>query len=146
MLMSRIKAELEWSDLVTVRLLRRWVAAREAHEHALASLVELTGELGLPPQVAVALGSLFQLTENCLGRPIEAECCCSRSIGSDERAILLMIALGSGETLPLASETIPHGLPAVLAWAVMSVRRVLREEQPFPRTELRLSRCPFERT
>lgn len=144
MQMGRIEGELDWGSLVVVRLLRRWVAAREAGENPLPSLLTLAADLGICPQLAVGLASLFQLTESCLGRNVQTECCCSLAIGSDERAILLMIAAVPEPGLPLTSGDIPHGLPGALSWAVTSVRRLLGEDtsQPFG---LAPRHCPFER-
>jgi hypothetical protein len=139
---GRVESKLGWNDLVTVRLLRRWAAARAELGNPLPSLVALAHELGCPAEAAVALGSLFQLTEGCLGRPLEAECCCSRSVGTDERALLLMIAAAPAPGLPAAPREIPHGLPGALAWAASSVRRLLG---PSPAASPRAfaGRCPF---
>lgn len=145
MLMWQIESWLSWSDLVIVRLIRRWVAAREAGERRLPSLVELATELGQSPQAAVALHSLFQLTESCLGRPLQAECCCSRLIGADERAVLVMIAVAPVPGLPIATDEIPHGLPGALAWAVRSVRSALGDD-PHPAVQSPPPRCPFGRS
>ena len=118
---------LTWSDFVVVRLLRRWAAVRALGDNALPSLVALAGELGESPQVAISLHSLFQLTEGCLGRPLVAECCCSRSLAADERAMLILLASGSS-CFGSVSSTIPHGLPAALAWAATTARLMLRGE------------------
>lgn len=142
--MERIGRRLDWEDLVIVRLLRRWVAAQEAKENPLPSLVELARELKQPAQVAVALHSLFQLTESCLGRRIKAECCCSGDIGPDERAILLMVAAAPAPRSSLVSRDIPHGLPGALSWAATSVRRVLGRTGWLDHG-LSTSRCPFHR-
>ena len=141
---GRVDSGLDWTDLVTVRLLRRWVAAREELGNPFPSLVDLAKQLDCPAEAAVALGSLFQLTEGCLGRPLEAECCCSRSIGEDEKAVLLMIAAASDPDLPAATREIPHGLPGALVWAASSVRRLLG---PNAAEALRANagRCPFGR-
>jgi hypothetical protein len=139
---GRVEIGLDWSDLVTVRLLRRWVAARTEQGAPFPALVALAHELGCPAEAAVALGSLFQLTEGCLGRPLEAECCCSRAIGEDERAVLLMIAAAPAPGLPAATSEIPHGLPGALAWAASSVRRMLGPGAGHPRRPLADS-CPF---
>lgn len=125
MLVGRIEPELGWGGLVAVRLLRRWTAACEAEENPLPTLVELGSSMGLSPHVAVALASLFQLTESCLGRRLRTECCCNRSISADEQAVLTMIAAAPTLKLQSASRKIPHGLPSALAWAAFSVRRLL---------------------
>lgn len=145
MLMTRIEPEIGWGGLVAVRLLRRWVVARSAGEAPLPSLVALAAELRLSATVAVALGSLFELTEGCLGRLLRSERCGSARIAPDERAILILLATAApARPAPWAPREIPHGIPGALAWAVQSARALLRDEQlvtpPFPS-----GRCPFER-
>jgi hypothetical protein len=127
---------------VAVRLLRRWAAARAAAEPRLPSLVALGRELGIPAQAALALASVFELTESCLERPLEAECCCSPRLTADERAILLLLASRSLPAPPYASHTMPHGLPAALAWAVGSARHLLDWEEDGPAASGRA--CPFD--
>lgn len=144
MSVGRIEPERGWGGLVTVRLLRRWTAACEAEENPLPGLVELGSSMGVSPHVAVAMASLFQLTEDCLGRRLRTECCCNRSISGDEQAVLTIIVAAPTLKLPSASREIPHGLPGALAWAAFSVRRFLGDDfcgalLPAP------ERCPFER-
>lgn len=74
MLLTRIEPVPGWGSFVAVRLLRRWTAARVAEQSPLANLVEFGASMGLSPHVAVALASLFQLTESCLGRRLRTEC------------------------------------------------------------------------
>lgn len=144
MLLRQIKTHLAWGDFVVVRLLRRWAAARVMEENPLPGMVEVAIELGELPQVSVALHSLFQLTETCLGRALQTECCCSPSIGPDERAILAMIAAAPVQGLPTAPRGMPHGLPGALSWAAIATRLALRGPlHPPPAPEV--TRCPFER-
>lgn len=143
MLMRPMDLRLEWTDLVAVRLLRRWVAAREAQERQLPSLVQLADRLGYPAELAVAMGSLFQITEGCLGRPLRAESCCSPVIGVDERAILTMLAATPEPGRPSASTTIPHGLPGALIWAAAAARRALGAPTGPMGTAVPAT-CPFE--
>ena len=142
MLMERIPPRLDWTRSVTIRLLRRWAAARDAEQLPLPSLVRLAGELGMGPQAAVALASMFQLTEACLGRPLVAECCCSAETGPDEQALLMMLALAPEPGHPGATPAIPHGLPGALAWAIASVRRLVGDEAGLA-VAPRPGRCPF---
>lgn len=128
MLMEKIERPLEWSDLIVVRMLRRWVAARESEQKQLPSLVGLAAELRQSPQVAVALDSLLQLTEDWLGRPLRVECCCSQHLGPDERAILLMIAAAPALGQPLAPPGLPHGLPGALSWAATSLKLAIGDQ------------------
>ncbi len=144
MLMEQIERPPVWSDIVIVRLLRRWVAACEAEQDRLASLVELASELGQSPHAAAALDGLLQLTEECLGRPLKAECCCSRRLAADERAVLLMIASAPAPGQPLASRDIPHGLPGALAWAATALRRAMSDDVRGASGQ-GPAHCPFER-
>jgi hypothetical protein len=144
MLIERIEPRRVWTEHVIVRLLRRWTAAREAGRNSTASLVELAAELAEPAMVAVALDSLFQLTESCLGRPLRAESCCSRTLGADERAVLLMITTADAPGAPYAAPEIPHGLPGALSWAVTSLRCLLADRLGALAPDGG-GRCPFER-
>jgi len=139
MLMAPIEVGSHWRDFIVVRLLRRWCAEAATGNNQLPSLVGLAGELGVQAQTAVAVASLFQLTEACLGRPLEAECCCSPLLSRDEQAVLMLLdaapSLGPGK----ASRSIPHGLPAALLWAAASVRQLLPGTDKWPVE----SHCPF---
>lgn len=125
MRMERFEKPADWSGIVLVRLVRRWVALRETGMPALPAMVERAGEFGIPAEAAVALASVLELTEACLGRPLRAMCCSSHEIGADERALLLLLALAPESGAPLSSPEIPHGLPSALGWAVASLRRLL---------------------
>lgn len=140
MFMGPIKPSPRRHGYLVVRLLRRWAAGREAGEPQLPSLVGLGGKLGLEPQAVVAIASLFQLTESCLVRPLRSECCCSRKLSSDERAVLLMLDAASARS-PLTPASIPHGLPGALLWAVEIVRQLLGINGVVTRTAE--ARCPF---
>lgn len=122
---ERIEADLTWAEFVVVRMLRRWSAVRCLGDHSLPDLVALAGELGETPHLAVSLHSLFQLTEGCLGRPLVAECCCSRDLAADERAILTLIASANPALSRCGRQAIPHGLPSALAWAAATARLML---------------------
>lgn len=90
---EKIQSDLAWHDFVALRMLRRWVAARDAQECPLHSLVALGREFNLSFDLAVAFDGLFQLVEDCLGRALRTECCCGREMGTDERAVLILIAI-----------------------------------------------------
>jgi hypothetical protein len=137
-----IAPALTWSEFVVVRLLRRWAAARANQDNSLPALVELAADLGEPTETAIALHSLFQLTEACLERPLEAECCCSRTLSRDERAVLTLLAKAPGRAPPLSSVDVPHGLPGALLWAAATVRTLLGPARST--AAWRPTRCPFE--
>lgn len=145
MLMERMEVRLTWSDLMTIRLIRRWVTAQAVEESPLRHVLELTTKMGQPPQLAAALHSLLQLTESCLGRALHIGCCCSKVITPDERAVLLMIAVAPSTGLPLADAAIPHGLPGALKWAAATVRRVFGETSLIYH-EVAPRACPFDAT
>lgn len=140
MQIGRIGPGLAWKDFVALRLVRRWAAARTAGADAMPALIELADELQEPREVAIALHSVLQLTESCLGRALEAECCCSPTMTPDEHALLMLIAAASPEPFPLAPAGIPHGLPGALSWAATAARIALdAADTTAPRPE----RCPF---
>lgn len=139
MLETRLEPEREWWQLVVVRLLRRWSAANATGANSLPAVFELASALGVRSSAAVALASLYQLTESCLERRIVTECCCSPQIAGDERAILMLIAAAPAPGEALASLHIPHGLPGALAWAAAAVRHELALES----RECRALHCPF---
>lgn len=125
-LMERITASVTDGERVVVRLLRHYCGMRDHDSDGtgLSRLVTLGQSLRLPPAGIIALASVFQLTEAVLGRRLVAECCCSRCLSGDERAVIRL--LGSRmPTLPgTATPDIPHGLPGALAWAVLSARQL----------------------
>lgn len=140
-----LEPALSWSEYILVRLLRRWVASREAAEDQLLYLVELSTELGQRSELGVSLHSLFQLAEARLGRPLEAECCCGRDLSSDERAIITLIGLDAPTQLPGSSEAVPHGLPGALLWAATTVKLILGT--PVRRVSQQEHQgCPFKQT
>jgi hypothetical protein len=141
MLMARIDASVQWRHFLVVRLLRRWSAEGAAGGAQLPSLVGLAVELGERPETAIAVASLFQLTESCLGRPLRAECCCSAELSSDEQAVLLLLDAAPSLRPGEGRRFIPHGLSGALLWAVASVRRLLpAADCASPAAP---SRCPF---
>lgn len=149
--MERIAAPSTDGELTVVRLLRHYCGTRDDDDGdgtALSRLVALGQTLQLPPAGTVALVSVFQLTEAVLGRRLVTECCCSRSLSADERAVIRLL----GSRMPTSSSTgtvdIPHGLPSALAWAVLSVRwlcggTIALPSSPIPDDGVG---CPFPHT
>lgn len=141
--MNRITAPATDGELAVVRMLRHFCATRHqgSDDAGLSRLVTLGQSLRLPPVGCVALASVFQLIEAVLGRRLVAECCCSRVLSGDERAVLYLI----GSPLPTAPGTatpeIPHGVPGALTWAILSVRRLCGDIVPM-RTALAHDGCP----
>lgn len=128
-------------ELLLVRLLRRWSAARTLEQNALVAITRMAADAGEPVVVAVALHSLLQITEGCLCRPLEAGCHGSPTLSRDEKALLTMLAAAPAVSGPLASTQIPHGLPGVLCWAVASLREVLGDR--LPPVRMPVHGCPF---
>lgn len=143
MMMTPIEPSLPGGSYRIVRLLRRWSAASAAVGARLPPLVRLGARLGVTPEAAVAVGSLFELTEACLTRPLRAECCCSPRLSPDERAVLMMLAAATPAHPHLANAAIPHGLPGALIWAVRSVR-TLFDDAEFQLSFGQRGGCPFD--
>jgi hypothetical protein len=141
MLMSPIEPPLPFGSHRIIRLLRRWAAGAELGPARLPSLVRLGARIGVQPEAAVALASMFQLTEACLGRPLVAECCCSPRLSRDERATLLMLATAAPAHPHQADPAVPHGLPGALLWAVASARKLLGLDTLIAMARPR--QCPF---
>jgi hypothetical protein len=143
MLMARIDTSAQCRHFLVVRLLRRWSAEGASGGAQLPSLVSLAGELGERAETAIAIASLFQLTEPCLGRPLRAECCCRPELGGDEQAVLLLLDAAPGLAPGRSTRPIPHGLPGALVWAAKSVRLLLGETKSAPSASPH--GCPFGR-
>lgn len=140
---EKIQSDLAWHDFVALRMLRRWVAARDAQECPLHSLVALGREFNLSFDLAVAFDGLFQLVEDCLGRALRTECCCGREMGTDERAVLILIAIAPASSCGHQSPaSVPHGIPGPLSWAVGAVRSLLGATGVSPSSASALG-CPF---
>lgn len=142
--MNRIAAPATDGELAVVRMLRHFCATRDqgSDDVGLSRLVTLGQSLRLPPVGCVALASVFQLTEAVLGRRLVAECCCSRCLSGDERAVLCLIGSRLPTTPGTATPDIPHGLPGALTWAILSVRRLCGDIVPI-RTLIAQGGCPF---
>lgn len=141
MKLERVQVDKAWAGALIIRLLRRWVAARVEGLNQIVTLMELGAELNAPLMLPIALDSLFHLTEQCLGRPLEAECCCSLDYSADEHAILLLIWVVADTTRASSSSAIPHRLKGSLVWAAKSVRVIVglrgspRNQAPEPALE-----------
>ena len=142
--MVRIDPNAGDAEQIVVRLLRRYAACRQLGEQPLPPFTRLGGEFGIPARAVVALASVFQLTEGCLGRALVPECCCNPMLNTDERALLRLLKRTDAEPA-LGSSDIPHGLPGALVWAVASTRRLL--DPSFPErmngASQPLTTCPF---
>lgn len=113
------------SERFVVRLLRRWAACRLLDVPPLPELVALSDAAGATGCTAVAVGSLLQLFEACLGRPLEPECCCSPQLSPDEQLLIHLLATAPADSMR------PCGLSGALRWAATAARRQLAEERQF---------------
>ena len=141
MFMTPIDPPIPPASYRVVRLVRRWAAATRLGFAPLPSMVRFGKRIGVSPEAAIALASMFQLTEACLGRPLETECCCSPAVARDERAVLMMLAAPLPDASHQAFPPIPHGLPGALHWAVVSVQKLLGEPAGIDSAGGR--QCPF---
>jgi hypothetical protein len=126
--LERMPQALATSERNAIRLLRRWVASRSSGVEPLPDLVGFAEASGVASTAAVAAASLFQLTEACLGRDLDAACCCSPQLGRDERAVLALLRAAPDVDAVLSSQAVPHGLPSVLRWSALSLRRLLGDD------------------
>lgn len=125
------------AERLVIMHLRCWAGSRAAGDLVLPVLVAMADELGIAGQVAVALDSMFSLTEACLGRALAVESGDSRRLGADELAVLALLDQGRHISGAHTPHPIPHGLPGVLAWATVAVR------QGFARNGLAMAGMPF---
>lgn len=113
------------TELLIVRLIRRFAAARMLDEDALVAMTRMVSEAGEPPVIAVALHSVLQITEECLERPLEASCRGGTELSRDERAILALLSHAPWPGAVQGTAEVPHALPDVLCWAVASFNQMI---------------------
>lgn len=124
--MESITAANDRSDhgqATVVEALRCYALARRDGRPALPAMIALAEGSGLSAPAAVALASVFEITESCLDRrlvPGEG----AHALSDDERAVLRLIACPDAVGSHRGSATVPHGLPGVLVWAIRSARRL----------------------
>lgn len=132
MLMQPIELKPAWDRNVVASLLRTWAAQHRSGEGALPGLVESAAKLGMTSLLAVALGSVFRLTEACLGRPVNLERCCTPDLSGDARAVIHMLSRAQSDGPPAALRDAPPGLFNALASAVASARWLLSKHERQP--------------
>ena len=129
-------------ELPEIMAMRCYAAALDYAEPVLPSMVEMGRRRGINPPAAIALASVFQITEACLGRRLIAGPGRGASLSDDENAVLLMLRVGANLGSHVGSETVPHGLPGVLVWAIRSARRLCRIADG-PTSLAHDTACPF---
>ena len=120
-------ANLGDAERALVHLMREWTVLRRCPEPALPAFVACADLCGLNSHAAVAIDSMLALTEACLARPLRAEASYSQTLAADERAVLALLDQGRFIRGAYTPRTIPHGLPGVLAWATVAVRKAFTE-------------------
>lgn len=114
-------------QVVFVRLIRAWRAARAAGENPLPHIQASAAPFDPAPELAVACHSLLELIEAQLDRPLVTECCCSREFSADETAMIGLLIHAQDAGPVITSRAIPHGLPGAICWAAFAVLRGLKE-------------------
>ncbi|PZT90999.1 MAG: hypothetical protein DI637_02840 [Citromicrobium sp.] len=138
--------KVEFAQVIMVRLFRTWSASRLAARDQFRAMHAIVVPLGLPESTGPACASLFELVEAHLGRPLMAECCCSKNFSTDERALIGVVSTAPQAGAVLGNEAIPHGLPASVCWAVAKVRDALGLPPEVFHMQITSSHvsCPFD--
>lgn len=135
------------AQLVFVKLLRKWSAARASGENPVPHMQALALPFGPSPELAPACASLFDLVEGHLGRALTPECCCSQALSRDEGALIGLLLHARDLGAPLTDPAIPHGLPGAVRWAAFAVSRALRatfgQEPEHEPEAMEPAGCPF---
>ena len=124
-----------------VEALRCYAKARRELRPVLPDLVAIAGRSGLAAPAMVALGSVFELTEGCLGRSLATGG--PGRLSRDERAVLRLLDCADMADPASGSAAVPHGLPGVLIWAIRSARRLWPGARPAPPRAAGAT-CPFD--
>lgn len=126
---------------IAVLALRRYGRARQCDEVMLHAMSGFASDHAISTHAIIALTSVFELTEACLGRLLNAQ---QREGGpqtSDEEAMLMLLSNGAGVGSHCGSDAIPHGLPGALAWAVRSANKLCGRQ--WTQAPASFSACPF---
>lgn len=109
-------------DARVVAVLRHYAAVRGSGAPLLPALIAFAAEQGLGETATVALASVFELTETCLGRALLPGA--DEAVSADEEGVLMLLA-SAGDLEPhCGSRAVPHGMPGALAWAARSAMRL----------------------
>jgi hypothetical protein len=129
MFMKPIEAEQSWPTYVLAKLQESWSASRAARAAPLPALIQLAHRLGISSISAAAFGSVFDLAEACLGRPLSVKQCCSDDLQSGERALIHLLDAGTQEGDAAALGAASHELFDALVAAATSARRLLAPQE-----------------
>lgn len=132
-------------DRAVLATLRSYAGARGAGVPLLPALIRTAEQGGWSAHVAIALGSVFDLTEALLERMLQVSGTDDAAMGEDERAMLLMLRHGGDLAPGQGDAAIPHGLPGALVWAIRSARLVWKGLDGSARVRAAPEgrRCPF---
>ncbi|GGE02847.1 hypothetical protein GCM10011529_06610 [Polymorphobacter glacialis] len=137
-------ASLGIAERSLVRMMRFWVAQRRRGEHFLPEFVAFAEACRLDGHAAVAIDSMLSLTESCLARALMAGDDDGQRVGFDEHAVLALVDQGRFVGGARTPRNIPHGLPGVLAWATVAVRRAFSQAGlDLIDADRRIMACPF---
>ena len=126
-------------DARVVAVLRAYATARGTGGPLLPRLIAFAAEEGLGETATVALASVFELTEACLGRPLLPGH--GQALSADEEGVLMLLASANDVGPHCGSRTVPHGMPGALAWAARSAVRLTGGVCARPATP---PACPFQ--
>ena len=125
MFMQPLKADQKWTTFILSNLLENWSESRRTGVAPLPVLFELAPKLQIPTGLAAAFGSVFELAETCLGRPLNIKHCCSADLEPPEQALIRMLQSGSAAEGVAAFGNAAPELAEALATAATSASRLL---------------------
>lgn len=129
MLRQPLDPKQNWTTFIISNLIEKWSEARAAHEFPLPKLVELAPKLGISSGLAAAFGSVFELAEACLGRPIVVDRCCGEQLDAAEQSLIQMLQTASAEGPARMFGQLSSELGEALAVATKSVSLLLAPQQ-----------------
>lgn len=109
-------------DARVVAVLRHYAAVRGTATPLLPALIGFAAGQGLGETATVALASVFELTEACLGRALLPGA--GDAMSADEEGVLMLLASADDVGPYCGSRAVPHGMPGALAWAARSAVRL----------------------
>ena len=109
-------------DARVVAVLRAYAVIRGTAAPLLPRLIAAAADEGLGETATVALASVFELTEACLGRPLLPGH--GAALSADEEGVLMLLASAGDVGSHCGSRAVPHGMPGALAWAARSAVRL----------------------
>ena len=140
-------ADSDFKKARIVRAFRFWDASRDDKYYPPLSGSSFFDQTPLTMACAQACVSLFQLVEAQLERRLVRGPCCSKVQSSDEIALIALLDAAPMTSRSIGSDELPHGLPASIHWAAMTVRRELEWQTTGVEGAMQHSTtglCPFD--